>query len=279
MGRHVGDVALLLALLAASGSLARGDPGETTMQAAMATHRAVLDERRMGSASASALGPPQGADGRGRKRGFTSPRGASGSAHHDGGAGAGRGRHTRFPSPGHQTDHGWDEYSFRPSVPMHLRRWNARAAQRPPQHTASTPVLRIVSYNLLAESLESNTTAGLDPSIASFQARRQLLDYELQAWDADIYCLQEVDHFDDYFAPAMEARGFKGEFLQRRGDRQDGCAVFWRRDKLRRVSSTPLHFDVSAIFDRPNVAQILEFEALDGAAAGQVLVCLPVAYC
>ena len=132
-------------------------------------------------------------------------------------------------------------------------------------------MLRIVSYNLLAESLESNTTAGLDPRIASFGARRQLLDYELQAWDADLYCLQEVEHFDDYFAPRMDSRGFSGEFLKRRGDRQDGCAIFWRRDKLRRVASTPLHFDVSAVFDRPNVAQIVEFEALDGAAAGQVL--------
>ena len=46
----------------------------------------------------------------------------------------------------------------------------------------------------------------------------------------------------------------------RRGDRQDGCAMFWRQSKLRLEASTPLHFDMSPLFDRPNVAQILEFE-------------------
>ena len=84
----------------------------------------------------------------------------------------------------------WDAgYVYRPTVPMHLRGWSPRAASPP---AAATPVLRIVSYNILAETLESNTTAGLDPQIASFRARKALLAHELESWNADIYCFQEV---------------------------------------------------------------------------------------
>ena len=52
--------------------------------------------------------------------------------------------------------------------------------------------LRVVSYNLLAEELEDNTTLGLDPTIASFTYRKDLLCEELLKWDADVICLQEV---------------------------------------------------------------------------------------
>jgi hypothetical protein len=41
--------------------------------------------------------------------------------------------------------------------------------------------------------------------------------------------------------------------------------MFWRRSKLQRVASAPLHLDVSAFFDRPNVCQILEFRTVEGA--------------
>ena len=32
---------------------------------------------------------------------------------------------------------------------------------------------------------------------------------------ADVYCLQEVDHYDDFLLPLMEARGYSGECLRR----------------------------------------------------------------
>jgi hypothetical protein len=123
----------------------------------------------------------------------------------------------------------WDNFVYRPRVPMHLRSWIPCVASPPPPHrlmdfaracvqesfacacvedssffdrpshtqhththSADAPVLRILSYNLLAESLEHNTTKGLARAIASFEARKWLLADELAAWDADICCLQEV---------------------------------------------------------------------------------------
>jgi hypothetical protein len=42
------------------------------------------------------------------------------------------------------------------------------------------------------------------------------------------------------------------------------CVCVCRRSKLRLIKSLPLHMDLSTLFDRPNVAQILEFETLQG---------------
>lgn len=249
------------------------------MEAAMAAHRAALDARRR--SSGDSVEKPRDRDGGVRKRGLGSPRGSLGGASSGRpDSGAHQGRHVRYGDSSqapacrqigrsHAGDPEWEDYCFKPVVPMHLRRWKARSDTRPPAHSASTPVLTFVSYNMLAESLESNTTSGLASDIASFEARRKLLANELQAWNADVYCLQEVDHFNDFVVPLMDKLGLDGEFLQRRGDRQDGCAIFWRRDKLRLISSSPLHFDVSGQFDRPNVAQILEFEALHAGTAGE----------
>ena len=198
--------------------------------------------------------------------------GKRGGSRERAGGGAACGRHTRHgdrvcletdapTASGQRPSSVWDDYVHTPVVPMHLRAWVPRMRAPPPAHI---PQLRIVSYNLLAESLEQNTTQGLAAGIASWDARKQLLAHELAAWDADIYCLQEVDHYEDFLLPLMARRDYDGEFLRRRGERQDGCAMFWRRSKLRRAAYTPLAFDVSSTFDRPNVAQIIEFRTLGG---------------
>lgn len=57
---------------------------------------------------------------------------------------------------------------------------------------------------------------------------------------ADVYCLQEVqaDHFEQWFEPQLDQLGYSGtykrktrEFMGQYG-KMDGCATFWRRDKL-----------------------------------------------
>ena len=75
---------------------------------------------------------------------------------------------------------------------MEQRAWVPRALDRVGGGGGDFVDLRVVSYNLLAEELEDNTTLGLDPTIASFTYRKDLLCEELLKWDADIICLQEV---------------------------------------------------------------------------------------
>ena len=78
-----------------------------------------------------------------------------------------------------------------------------------------------------------------------------MADNQGNRWDADIVCLQEVDHFDDFFVKVLGkwsgslefprglsltlvSRGYEGRFLKRTGDKHDGCAIFWRLMTARR---------------------------------------------
>jgi mRNA deadenylase 3'-5' endonuclease subunit Ccr4 len=66
--------------------------------------------------------------------------------------------------------------------------------------------MKLVCYNVLAESLEENTTSSLDPRISCFRWRKDRLADEFDAWNADIFCLQEVEHYSDFWLPFLRAR-------------------------------------------------------------------------
>jgi len=95
----------------------------------------------------------------------------------------------------------------------------------------------VATYNLLADCYASPSYFKLThPSTLSWRNRKEAVLEVLDALDADILCLQEVDHFDSFLLPQMRARGYDGRFKKRNGPtKRDGCATFWRRDRLKLV--------------------------------------------
>ncbi|CAK0900575.1 unnamed protein product [Prorocentrum cordatum] len=55
---------------------------------------------------------------------------------------------------------------------------------------------------------------------------------ELDRHGCDVVGLCEVDRYEDYFEPAMAARGYSSAYKRKRSPARDGVAVFWRRDLL-----------------------------------------------
>ena len=53
---------------------------------------------------------------------------------------------------------------------------------------------------------------------------------EIKQYNCDILCLQEVqnDHFDTHFKCSLEMLGYDGIYKKRTGDKQDGCAIFFK---------------------------------------------------
>ena len=71
--------------------------------------------------------------------------------------------------------------------------------------------------------------------VLNFGTRRWRLLAEILAADADVVALEEVDHFDDFFEPALKPFGYLGVFAPKRlsparefGYYSDGVALFWR---------------------------------------------------
>lgn len=71
--------------------------------------------------------------------------------------------------------------------------------------------------------------------------RGALLVQEISRSEADIVCLEEVDHYDDFFEPELTKQGFEGFFLPKcdspcllfpDNHGPDGCALFYRSTKF-----------------------------------------------
>lgn len=81
-------------------------------------------------------------------------------------------------------------------------------------------------------------------NVLPWQHRQHLILEEIVASAAHIVCLQECNHFADFFAPQLAALGYSGVFLPKCnspanqfGCPSDGLAVFYRTDRVRAPSS------------------------------------------
>ena len=129
--------------------------------------------------------------------------------------------------------------------------------------TTKPSTLRFLQFNMLARGLSSG------PRFGGFtKTPRACLDFhryrkfrileEILRYAPDVVAVEECDHFHDFLGPAMDRFGYDGVYQPKRQspglevwrvkmsdkDRagtqpffSDGCAVFWKRSKLRGVAS------------------------------------------
>ncbi|OQS07755.1 hypothetical protein THRCLA_00248, partial [Thraustotheca clavata] len=68
---------------------------------------------------------------------------------------------------------------------------------------------------------------------------------EILTWAPDVICLQEVDHFDDYFETELASHGYEGKYQRRTGETTlDGCAIFIRSATFTIVEEMGIEFKV-----------------------------------
>eukprot|EP01119_Soliformovum_irregulare_P019593 TRINITY_DN623_c0_g1_i5.p1 TRINITY_DN623_c0_g1~~TRINITY_DN623_c0_g1_i5.p1 ORF type:complete len:275 (-),score=63.23 TRINITY_DN623_c0_g1_i5:469-1293(-) len=125
------------------------------------------------------------------------------------------------------------------------------------------PTIRVVQYNILADV----HAALLPPRILkqrfpfrsryslTWSFRRQLLIKEMKDYDADVMLLADVDHFDD-LQSAFGELGYDGIFCKR-PTTADGCAIFYKRDKMQVETQQVLSFQDPSAHPNTNVALIL----------------------
>ncbi|XP_039057571.1 carbon catabolite repressor protein 4 homolog 5-like isoform X3 [Hibiscus syriacus] len=113
----------------------------------------------------------------------------------------------------------------------------------------------IVSYNILGvENVEKHPDLYLNvpQKFLEWDWRKDLICKEVNCYNADILCFQEVDRFKD-LDDLLCKDGFKGVYKARTGDACDGCALFWNHKKFTLLHEENIDF---RDFDlRDNVAQ------------------------
>ncbi|GFS12082.1 nocturnin-like [Elysia marginata] len=144
--------------------------------------------------------------------------------------------------------------------------------------------IRIMQWNLLAQGL-CQTSDGfiLCPTGAlNWDFRQYHLLEELLTYQASIYCLQEVDHFD-YIKSTLNQLGYDGIFhpkpdspclYQPDNYGPDGCAIFWSKAQLELVSHNNLVLRRLCGTESNQVAIICQFKVVSGPSAGKEFVCV-----
>ena len=89
----------------------------------------------------------------------------------------------------------------------------------------------------------------VDTACLKWSHRQDLLLGEILNSGADIIALEEVDHFHDFFQPALSSAGFTGQFLakpsspcleSKPNNGPDGCALFYRSSLFKLLDKTEL---------------------------------------
>lgn len=114
------------------------------------------------------------------------------------------------------------------------RRWEQVAPR------SGNPTLRVLQWNCLADGLaQDGQFANATPGVLQWNYRAPRLLAEIDAAEADIICLQEVNRFPDFFEPELTKRGYTGVFAEKSsspcvhfGFPKDGQALFWRTSRL-----------------------------------------------
>jgi endonuclease/exonuclease/phosphatase (EEP) superfamily protein YafD len=85
----------------------------------------------------------------------------------------------------------------------------------------------VKQFNTLAATL-ADAFPRADPAVLRWAYRAPLLLAEILQHAPEVVCLEEVDRFAGFFAPALASHGYRGLFARKGGDSRDGCALFYR---------------------------------------------------
>eukprot|EP01125_Pyxidicula_operculata_P015564 TRINITY_DN5297_c0_g1_i1.p1 TRINITY_DN5297_c0_g1~~TRINITY_DN5297_c0_g1_i1.p1 ORF type:complete len:513 (+),score=98.64 TRINITY_DN5297_c0_g1_i1:658-2196(+) len=129
--------------------------------------------------------------------------------------------------------------------PPPVREW---AVSKKPSHLIHNDKIRVLCYNILAESYAAGGRINYCASWAlSWDYRKHRILKEILLNEPGIVCLQEVEclQFQAFFLPEMKSRGYTGKYHPKSRWRTmdetakktvDGCAIFWKCELFNQVS-------------------------------------------
>lgn len=112
-------------------------------------------------------------------------------------------------------------------------------------------IIKFVSWNVLADvyAMKGSTMEpGTTVNIRSWPYRSTLLRDMLVKFEADVYCLQEVDHYKDFYLPTFAKIGMKSIYVQR-PQKKDGCLIAFRESRFELRNSFDLDLDCLTSLD------------------------------
>lgn len=130
---------------------------------------------------------------------------------------------------------------------------------------ASTPAVAGVKINVMQFNCLADGLCGMNQDKGGFTEsppetlewgyrRSRLVEESLRHGVlVDIVAMEEIDHYHDWFFPMMQSLGYDGCFAVKPSSPckhsldpslEDGCALFWRKDKITLLAKETLNYDL-----------------------------------
>jgi mRNA deadenylase 3'-5' endonuclease subunit Ccr4 len=99
----------------------------------------------------------------------------------------------------------------------------------------------ICTWNVLADSLALSVYGDdvafphTDQAVLLWEYRAPLIKKQLCFIDADVFCLQEVDKYQEFFEPLFQSMGYASQWTPKI-DSVDGILIAWKQDKFQRAA-------------------------------------------
>ena len=110
-------------------------------------------------------------------------------------------------------------------------------------------IVKITSYNILASKFLFKWVYGVISEYADFQYRSNNVLKELEYYDSDILCLQEVDNYDEFYKACFEKLGYdtifkmKGKVGRYWLFSGVGAVLAYKKDKFELIDKKSLIYD------------------------------------
>ncbi|KAI9284778.1 Endonuclease/exonuclease/phosphatase [Umbelopsis sp. AD052] len=124
----------------------------------------------------------------------------------------------------------------------------------------------LISYNILAQALIKRELFPHSGNILKWKTRKAMILKELKEFNADILCLQEVDHVEDFYGDALLALGYSFEFCKH-PTKLHGCLIAFKHSLFTKVKYDTVDYDTYPLCPPTqktgNIAQLIALKAVD----------------
>lgn len=108
-------------------------------------------------------------------------------------------------------------------------------------------LIRVFHWNMLSDQL-SGFFPSVDDKYLEWDYRKALISQELINCGADILCLSEVDHFEDFIQPLLGAQGYHCLFKKKKSWHRDGLCIAYKKDRFYFHQQQSIYFPKSNQF-------------------------------
>jgi nocturnin len=104
--------------------------------------------------------------------------------------------------------------------------------------------ISVMQWNLLSDQLAFDFPA-VEREFLEWEYREPRILHEIFRVNADILCLEEVDHYHDTLYPHLAQHGYRGFFSKKPDWHNDGLAILYKEDKFRIIENEVIRFSDS----------------------------------